>query len=63
DGMPPMVQLAAGLLPLTHTIDIIRPLTTGAPIENLPLHLAVLAAYGVVTYLLALHLVRHRLHR
>lgn len=63
DGMPHFVQVAAQLLPLTHTIDIIRPLTTGAPIENLLLHLAVLTLYGVVTYLLALRLVRKRLHR
>jgi len=63
DGMPPMVQAAAQLLPLTHTIDIIRPLTTGAPIEHLLLHLAVLSLYGVAAYLLALRLVRKRLHR
>jgi len=63
DGMPASVQMAAQLLPLTHTVDIIRPLTTGAPVENLPLHLAVLTLYGVASYLLALRLVRKRLHR
>jgi lipooligosaccharide transport system permease protein len=63
DGMPPLVQQLAQLLPLTHAIDIVRPLTIGAPVENLMLNLAVPGVYGVATYALALHLVRRRLHR
>jgi lipooligosaccharide transport system permease protein len=63
DGMPPLVQQLAQLLPLTHAIGIVRPLTIGLPVENLLLHLAVPGVYGVVTYALALHLVRRRLHR
>ncbi|HEY0635514.1 MAG TPA: ABC transporter permease [Gammaproteobacteria bacterium] len=63
EGMPPLVQQLAQLLPLTHAIDIVRPLTIGAPVENLLLHLAVPSVYGAAAYALALRLVRRRLHR
>jgi lipooligosaccharide transport system permease protein len=63
DNMPPLVQQLANLLPLTHAIEIMRPLANGLPVEHLLLHLAVPCGYGIVSYLLALHLVRRRLHR
>ncbi len=63
DGMPLVVQQLAQLLPLTHALEIMRPLATGLPLDRLLLHLAVPALYGITAYLLALHLVRRRLHR
>jgi lipooligosaccharide transport system permease protein len=49
------------LLPLTHAIDLIRPLVAGQPLTNVPLHLGVLIAYALGGYLIATVLVRRRL--
>ncbi len=63
----PLDQLPAGwqafvqFLPLTHAVAVIRPLMTGAPLTALGLHLAVLAGFGLVSFYLAVVMVRRRL--
>jgi hypothetical protein len=42
-------------------VDLIRPLVAGLPLSNVTLHLAVLAGYGIVGYLIAVRLTRKRL--
>jgi lipooligosaccharide transport system permease protein len=61
DQMPEALQAVAAVLPLSHAIDIARPLLAGRIPADIPLHLAVLAAYAGVTYYLALVLTRRRL--
>ncbi len=61
DGMPRLVQQGAQLLPLTHAVQIVRPLMNGQPISNLTLHLAVLVIYAGLAFYLATVLVRRRL--
>jgi lipooligosaccharide transport system permease protein len=61
DQMPATLRAIAAVLPLSHAIDIARPLLAGRILENILLHLAVLAAYAGTTYYLALVLTRRRL--
>ena len=61
EQLPPTLQTAAGLLPLTHAVSIARPLMNAALPANLWLHLAVLALYGMAGFYLALVLTRRRL--
>ncbi len=59
--LPPLLQSVSAALPLTHAIDLVRPLVIGQT-PRLPwLHLAILAAYCVVGFYLALVLTRRRL--
>jgi lipooligosaccharide transport system permease protein len=60
-NMPGWLQMAAGALPLTHAIDLGRPLLLGRWPEAPLLNVAVLAAYGVAGFLIALRLFRRRL--
>lgn len=60
-NMPGWLQAVAAALPLTHAIELARPLLLGRWPENPLLNLAVLAAYGVAGFLLALRLFRRRL--
>jgi lipooligosaccharide transport system permease protein len=60
-SLPPLLQSLVQLLPLAHAVDLIRPLVAGRPPTDVPLHLAVLAAYAVAGYALAVVLVRRRL--
>jgi len=63
EGMPPIVQQAAGLLPLTHAIEMVRPLMIGQPVEGVFMHLAVLLFYAVASLVLAGNLIERRLLR
>jgi lipooligosaccharide transport system permease protein len=63
DQMPPALQTVAAVLPLSHAIDIARPLLVGKVPDGIALHLAVLLAYAFVTYFIALVLTRRRLLR
>ncbi|MDD3518123.1 MAG: ABC transporter permease [Chromatiales bacterium] len=63
DQLPPLVSLLAHLLPLAHTVEIVRPLMTGGEVTGLALHLGVILAYGVVGYAVASALLRRRLLR
>jgi lipooligosaccharide transport system permease protein len=59
--MPGWLATTAGLLPLKHAIDLARPLMLARVPENVALHVAVLLAYAVVLYYVALVLTRRRL--
>lgn len=63
EGMPSVVQQAAGLLPLTHAIALVRPLMTGQPLEGVALHLAVILLYAIVALSVGAALVQRRLYR
>lgn len=59
--LSPLLQQVSSLLPLTHAIDLARPLMNGILPEYVLLHLLVLAGYGVAGYYAALVLTRRRL--
>jgi lipooligosaccharide transport system permease protein len=59
--LPPPVQAVSAWLPLTHAIDLARPLVVGSVPDNIGLHIAGLLAYGSVGYVIALALTRRRL--
>ena len=61
EQMPPWLEIVASLLPLKHAIDIARPLMLGQVPTAILLHLAVLVAYAVAAYYVALALTRRRL--
>jgi lipooligosaccharide transport system permease protein len=61
DQMPGPLQAVAAVLPLSHAIDIARPLLGARLPANLLVHVAVLAGYAVVGYYVALVLTRRRL--
>ena len=63
DQMPPVLQGVAAFLPLKHAIDLARPLLMGTIPSGILLHIAVLLAYGVAAYYIALVLTRRRLLR
>ena len=61
ETLPDVVQSVVQLLPLPHAVALTRPLMAGLPLETPVLHLGVLAAYAVISYYLAVVLVRRRL--
>ncbi len=61
-SLPSWMQTAVQFLPLTHAIDIIRPLLTGQSVSNLMLHLLVLLVYLLVFGFASLVLLRKRLY-
>ena len=61
--MPAVLQGVANFLPLKHAIDLARPLLMGTIPSNILLHVAVLLAYGVAAYYIALVRTRYRLLR
>lgn len=63
DTLPQFAQLLAQILPLTHAVDLVRPLLTQLPLEHPWLHVAVLAAYAVIGFAVAAHLAGRRLLR
>ena len=63
DQMPAALRVASAILPLSHAIDIARPLLAGTVPDNIVLHLAVLLAYACGAYYIALVLTRRRLLR
>ena len=60
-SLPETAQIFIQLLPLTHAVDLVRPIISGQVVTNPGLHIAVLLAYAVVSYYLAVILVRRRL--
>jgi len=60
-GLPVWVQAVASALPLTHAIAIGRPLFLGRWPQDGFLHAAVLAAWGIAGFAIALRLFRRRL--
>jgi len=61
DQMPETLRAVAAILPLSHAIDIARPLLAGKVPEDVVLHLLVLLGYACTTYYIALVLTRRRL--
>jgi lipooligosaccharide transport system permease protein len=59
--LPGPLQVVTGFLPLTHAVELVRPLMSGAVPSHIALHIAVLAAYAVVGFTVALVLTRRRL--
>lgn len=61
ERMAPIVQTFSNLLPLTHAVQVVRPLMTGFPVEQPVLHLLVLGAYTVIFLVIAIRLVKNRM--
>ena len=60
EQLPGFMQAIAQWLPLTAAVELIRPLFLGQPPAQAAQHLAVLLAYGVGAFWLALALTRRR---
>ena len=59
--LPAPLQAITHFLPLSHAVELVRPLMSGGVPDRAVLHLAVLAAYAVPGYYIALVLTRRRL--
>jgi lipooligosaccharide transport system permease protein len=59
--LPAALQAVSSVLPLTHAIELVRPLVNGRAPAHVALHVAVLLAYTVVALYAALVLIRRRL--
>jgi len=59
--LPDALQVVSSVLPLSHAVLIARPLVNGVIPGDLPTHILVLLAYGVVAFYIALVLSRRRL--
>jgi lipooligosaccharide transport system permease protein len=60
--LPAAVQFLAQLLPLVHGTALTRGLVVGAPLDNVALHVGVLALYASLTIFVAIRLIHRRLH-
>jgi len=61
DTLPPVMQSVVQFLPLTHAVELIRPLVADRPVHDVVTHLLILLAYACVGYYLAVAMVRRRL--
>ncbi len=59
--LPGPLQAVTQFLPLTHAVELARPLMSGAVPSSIALHVAVLAAYAAAGFYIALVLTRRRL--
>jgi lipooligosaccharide transport system permease protein len=59
--LPLPVQAVSAWLPLTHAIDLARPLVVGSLPGDIVLHVVALLVYGSLGYVIALALTRRRL--
>ena len=59
--LPVPLQAVTQFLPLTHAVELVRPLMSGAVPSHIALHLAVLAIFAVAGFYIALVLTRRRL--
>lgn len=59
--LPPALQQISAFLPLSHAIQLVRPLLNGNVSEQALLHLLVLMAYSAAGFYVALVLTRRRL--
>lgn len=59
--LPPLLQSVSAWLPLSHAIDLARPLVVGTVPDNIVLHVAAMLIYGSLGYVIALALTRRRL--
>jgi len=60
ENLPPLLQLVSAWLPLTQAVELVRPLFLGRWPPDVLLHLAVLAAYALLAWNVALALTRRR---
>ena len=61
--LPPVLQTVSAILPLSHAVDIARPLLNGALPSHAVLHVAVLLGYTLAGFYVSLVLFRRRLSR
>jgi lipooligosaccharide transport system permease protein len=61
DQLPPLLQNVSSILPLTHAIDLARPLLNDAIPAHFMLHIAVLLGYAMAGFYVSLVLFRRRL--
>ena len=63
DRFPAFVQWLAWLLPMSHTIAIVRPLMTGLPLDEgmAVIHIAYLLALTIAAFLLSVHRIGRRM--
>jgi lipooligosaccharide transport system permease protein len=61
--LPESAQMVASVLPLTHAVDLARPLMNGAIPPQAGLHIVVLLAYTLVGFYVSLVLFRRRLSK
>jgi len=61
ENLPDPIQMVANILPLSHAVAVVRPLMSGGVPEHTWMHLSIIAAYGFVSYFIAVALVRRRL--
>ena len=61
DTLPVVMQGLVHILPLTHAVELIRPLVAGQALIQPVTNIVVLAGYALSTYYLAVVLVRRRL--
>jgi lipooligosaccharide transport system permease protein len=61
EQLPVPFQAVASVLPLSHAVDLARPLLLGRVPAQIPLHLAVLLAYAAAGFYAATVLFRRRL--
>jgi len=60
EQLPRPVHAVAQALPLYHGVQLVRPLVAGNWPTNVPIHIAVLLAYAVLGYAIALYFARRR---
>ncbi|HTE40331.1 MAG TPA: ABC transporter permease [Steroidobacteraceae bacterium] len=61
DQLPGPLQVIAQILPLSHAVTLSRGIVAGAPLNDVVLHLGVLAAYGAAGLFISDRLIRRRL--
>jgi lipooligosaccharide transport system permease protein len=61
DQLPAAVQAASAWLPLSHAVQLVRPLVFGTVPENILFHVGALLATTAAAFWLALALIRRRL--
>jgi lipooligosaccharide transport system permease protein len=59
--LPSLLQAVSVWLPLTHAINLTRPLVSGNVPDNILLHVVALLVYGSLGYIIALAFTRRRL--
>ena len=60
-SLPEWLQAAVEVLPLTHAVALVRPLMTGTEVDSPVMRISVLLGYALVSYFLAVVMVRKRL--
>ncbi len=61
DQLPSVLQIASSILPLTHAVNLARPLLNNAIPAHIVADIAVLAGYALAGFYMSLVLFRKRL--